>query len=101
QGSRTAVAPCSLRRLLVALPDFVPVSIHLLKRGFRTGFALLFQPRFDVAETAAEFAIGGLECHLRFDPELARDVRSHEQKITDLFGNRLLIAFRSRNFRAQ
>ena len=66
---------------------FVPECIHFFERRLRRRFAVLCETRFDMRETANEFAIGGAERSFRIELQMPRDVGHDEQHVAELFFN--------------
>src|SRR5262245_50874616 len=71
-------------RLLLAGLGFVPELIHRLQRRVLGPAAVLRQRLLDGAEAAREFLIRLTQRGLGVDLEMPRDVRHHEQEITEL-----------------
>src|SRR5215510_9702609 len=58
----------------------IPVSVHLFERNFRPGPSLLGDSFFDVAESAAEFTVRGLERALRLHAAPACQIGDGEER---------------------
>ena len=69
----------------------IPMFVHLFERDIGPGSSLFGDSFFDVSETAAEFAISGLERAFRLHAVPAGQVGDDENYVANLAGDSFIV----------